>query len=696
LKNLKEKYMKAFKLFLSFSLMLAFFAGCKKDDFNDTSFIDSNGAPAALSVLFDITHDNTGLVTITPNGENAVAYDVYYGHGTAGPATVAAGRNTTHTYPEGVYNVRIVAHSVTGKTTEITKQLTVSFRVPENLDFTVTIDPSNNYKVSVTASALYETNFMIYYGDVPNEVGFSFLEGSTVTHTYAAIGTYNIKVVALSGGAASAQLIKPVTIVDPVLLPVTFESPTVTYAFGNFAGGVATKIANPQSNGINTSANVGKMVKNAGEVYGGATLALGTPINFSVNKVFRMKVFSPRVGAKVLLKVENLTDGSISFEKEVLTTVANVWEDMAFDYNAIDVTKIYQRIVLIFDNGIMGNGSANFTWLFDDIRQTNTLPTTLLTLPVTFDDPAVTYITTDFGGNVTTDALDPVNAANHVKSTVKTAGAQTWAGTTLGTGFTSPVPFSATDKKMSVRVYSPAAGLPVRLKLEDKTNNTHTVETEVNTTVANTWETLTFDFGTPATGTPALNLSYTFDLASIFFNFGTAGTGQTFKWDDVKFVPATATLALPLDFESSTLTYAFTNFNGGAVTVINNTQVNGINTSAKVAKMVKSAGEVYGGSYITLAAPINFSTLHTVRMKVFSPRVGAKVLLKVENLTNSGISFEKEVLTTVANTWEDLTFDYTAINAANSYQKVVLIFDNGTMGDGTANFTWLFDDIRQQ
>jgi hypothetical protein len=50
-------------------------------------------------------------------------------------------------------------------------------------------------------------------------------------------------------------------------------------------------------------------------------------------------------------------------------------------------------------------------------------------------------------------------------------------------------------------------------------------------------------------------------------------------------------------------------------------------------------------------------------------------------------------LTTTANAWELLTFDYSGINAANSYQKIVLIFDNGTMGDGSANFTFNFDDI---
>ena len=81
-------------------------------------------------------------------------------------------------------------------------------------------------------------------------------------------------------------------------------------------------------------------------------------------------------------------------------------------------------------------------------------------------------------------------------------------------------------------------------------------------------------------------------------------------------------------------------------------------------------------------------------MKVFSPRVGAKVLLKVENQTNGGISYEKEVLTTTANAWEELTFDFSAINTANSYQKIVLIFELGSMGDGSPNFTFLFDDIK--
>ena len=689
--------MNAIKNIFPAFLLLLVLGSCKKVNNDDISFVQTATAPAKLSVMFDITQDNSGLVTITPNGEGAVYYDVYYGDATTTPSNVTAGKNTTHTYAEGIYNVKVVAHGITGITTELKQVLTVSFRAPENLVVTAVIDPVNNYKVNVSATALYETVFKVYFGDVPNEVPVSFLEGATVSHIYAAVGTYTLRVVALSGGAATTTFTTTITIVDPVLLPITFESPTINYAFTNFGGGVVTKIANPQINGINTSANVGRMVKNAPEVYGGSLIALGNPIDFSANKVFRMKVFSPRVGAKVLLKVENLTNAGISFEKEVLTTVANTWEDMAFDFRTINTGNSYQKVVLIFDLGTVGDGSANFTWLFDDIRLVNQMPVSLLALPVTFDLPGVNYEVTDFGNNQTVAALDPTNAGNNVKKTTKVNGAETWAGTTIGAGFTSRIPFTASVTQMSIRVYSPAAGIRVRLKVEDRTNNTRSVETEAMTQAANTWETLVFDFANQSSGTAAMNLTYNYDMASVFFDFGNAGTGKVFYWDDVKFLPVNTTpnyLALPLDFQSTTFAYPFINFGGGVATVVNNPNASGINTSTKVGKMVKGPPEVYGGSFIELVNPINFSVLRTFKVKVYSPRIGAKLLLKVENATNGGISFEKEVATTTANTWEELTFDFSTINVGNSYSKVVLIFDLGTVGDGSANFTYYFDDIK--
>ena len=851
--------MKSIK-FLSITLLLGIlFAGCTKLKYDDVSFVETATDPAKLSALFDITQDNTGMVTIYPNGEGVAYFNVYFGDGTAAPVKIMPGASVQRKYAEGLYDVRIVGVGVTGKTAEATQKLTVSFKAPEKLEVTATVDAASAFKINVSATALYETLFKVYWGDVANEVPVSFLEGVTVSHTYAKSGDYVMKVVALSGGVATTTFTKTITIKVPILLPLDFETVGQTYAFNNFGGGDVAVIDNPKSITGNTSAKVGRMIKNAGEVYGGSLITLSSPIDFSANKFMRLKVFSPRVGAKVLLKVENSGNGGINFEKEVATTVANQWEDLVFDYNAINTsnsynnvvlifdlgtagngtanftfyfddlrqastieelvlpltfesaelkynfvnfgggdasvvanpysnasnasTKVgkmvknagevwggslislaksidfsankimrmkvysprvgakvllkvensgngginfekeaattvanqwedlafdfsaintsntYQNVVLIFELGTVGNGSSNFTFYFDDIRQAGALPTIKqINLPVDFDAPGFNYEVTDFGNNNTVDGNDPVNSGNKVKVTTKPNGAETWAGTTIGTpaGFSSAIPFSAVATQMTMRIYSPAKGIPVRLKVEDNNDPTKSVETEVKTTVANAWETLTFDFSNQAAGTAAINFTYKYNKASVFFDFGTAGSGKVFYWDDVKCSTINATvptLGLPLTFESTSLNYAFTDFNGGNVTVVANPNAAGINLSSKVAKMVKGPGEVYGGSYITLDKPIDFSAGKTVKVKVYSPRVGAKLLFKVENLNDGGINFEKEVLTTKAGAWEELTFDYSTINTTKSYQKVVVIFDLGTVGDGSSNFTFYFDDI---
>ncbi len=682
--------MNVLKYFFGLAFLLVAIAGCKKVENDDLSFLETAKDAGKISALFEITQDNTGLVTITPSGEGVASFEVYYGHGTTTPAKVAPGGNTKHTYPEGTYNVRIVARNITGKVTEVTRPLTVTFRAPENLEVTATVDPSNNFKLDVTAKAQYETFFRVFFGDVPNEIPKSFNEGETVSHIYAATGTYTVRVVALSGGAATTEITKTITIVDPVLLPLTFESPTVNYDFINFGGGEVTIINNPQSGGINTSAKVGRMVKNPPEVWGGSVITLGEPINFSSNKIFRMKVFSPRVGARVLLKVENLTNGGIFFEKEATSTVANAWEDLAFDFSGINTANSYQKVVLIFDLGTAGNGSANFTWLFDDIRLINTLPG-LINLPLDFESTSTTYNFTNFDGGNATVINNPdatgANTSSKVGRMIKNPG-QPWGGSWIG--LSNPINFSA-NKIFMMKVWSPRVGAKVLLKVENASNPGINFEKEVTTTVANQWEDLAFDYS-------AINASNVYNNIVLIFELGTPGDGSanfTFYFDDIRLVNALPnTIALPLTFESTSLTYNFTNFDGGNAAVINNPDASGINTSAKVGRMIKGAGQPWGGSWIGLSSPINFSGSKIFKMKVWSPRVGAKVLLKVENQTDGGINFEREVTTTTANAWEELSFDFSAINTANTYQKIVLIFDLCTVGDGSSNFTFYFDDIR--
>ena len=162
---------------------------------------------------------------------------------------------------------------------------------------------------------------------------------------------------------------------------------------------------------------------------------------------------------------------------------------------------------------------------------------------ITFDDPAVTYTLTGFGGaENSTLVADPSAPANMVAKVVKSATAELWAGTTVSTGpnFSVPkLPFTASNTRMTVRVYSPDAGIQIRLKAEDASDPTKSVETEATTTMVNAWETLTFDFANQAAGTAALNLAYNYDKVSIFFNFGVVGAAvgaKGYYFDDLTFV----------------------------------------------------------------------------------------------------------------------------------------------------------------
>ena len=484
-------------------------------------------------------------------------------------------------------------------------------------------------------------------------------------------------------------------------LPLDFESATIDYTFTGFGGGEVTRIDNPQSNGINTSGSVGQMVKNAGEVYGGATILLNSAIDFSNNKIFKVKVYSPRAGARLLLKVENSENADVFFEVEQTVVEANIWEELTFDFSAIAAAS-YQRLVLIFDLGTMGDGSADFTFLFDDIQLTSADNgggggDMVLGLPLDLESATIDYTFSGFGGGEVTRIDNPqsngINTSGKVGQMVKNVG-EVYGGASIL--LNSAIDFSS-NKIFKAKVYSPRAGARLLLKVENAQDAGVFFEVEQTVVEANVWEELTFDFS-------AIDAAY--QRLVLIFDLGTMGDGSadfTFLFDDIELTSADNdgggdgvsenAPEIPVDFESATLDYTFSGFGGGETTVIDNPQSNGINTSANVAQMVKNPGEIFGGTFIDLATPIDFSVNTTFKIKVNAPRAFAKLLLKVENLANGAISFEKEATVIEANIWEELSFDFSAIDKSNSYQRLVFIFDLGVEGDGSANFTYLFDDI---
>jgi hypothetical protein len=105
-------------------------------------------------------------------------------------------------------------------------------------------------------------------------------------------------------------------------------------------------------------------------------------------------------------------------------------------------------------------------------------------------------------------------------------------------GLASPIAFEPGFTSISVDVYSPTAGLPVRLKAEQYLDMAQSVETQVNTTTAYEWETLTFEFTQNVPGTPNINYNTAYTILSIFFDFGNEGfmSGTTdYFYDNVTF-----------------------------------------------------------------------------------------------------------------------------------------------------------------
>ena len=268
--------------------------------------------------------------------------------------------------------------------------------------------------------------------------------------------------------------------------------------------------------------------------------------------------------------------------------------------------------------------------------------------------------------------------------------------------FASAIPFTAIDQRLSVRIWSPIAGVPVMVKIEDQTNGAIFVEAQDVIDVANAWDTLIFDYSNATAG--AVDLANTYDKVSLFYNFNTAGAGNTFYWDNVEFAPLPlAQMDLPVTFDDPTVDYGTRDFGGNVSAFV----VDPTDASNNVVQTIKTTGSQTwagttlatlnsGGSEVGFANAIPFtSTNQSMTVRVWSPRSGIPVMLKIEDAANGAINVEAQDTITVAGDWNTLTFDYSsptngALDLANSYDKASLFFDFNTAG---ANDTFYWDDV---
>jgi len=367
--------MKKIKSIYSILLLVILATSCAKKDGidSDLSFLNSTGS-SALSKIFEISNDNSGNVKITPLGEGVSSFTVEYGHGTGAgaSATVTPGSSTTHSYPEGSYSVKITGFDIAGKATTNTYPLVVTYRAPENL----TVTTSGEMKVKATA--LYAKSFVVYYGDVANEVGTAMAIGQELpAHTYPATGgPFVLKVVALSGGAATTNYTKTL-----FGFPIDFENAAVNYFFGTFGGGQQfATVANPDATGLNTSSKVGKFTRGY-EGWSGTYSPLNIPINFAYGNKIKLWAYNPdpaNIGKKINVELEwYVGAGSANPWGAVIKvpfTTSGAWEEMVFDFSTIAAIPTtaplpkFTQLVLRFNDASDGAGAIIYV---DNFRLTN-------------------------------------------------------------------------------------------------------------------------------------------------------------------------------------------------------------------------------------------------------------------------------------------------------------------------------------
>lgn len=652
---------------------------CKKE-IDNLKELDSVTAPANLTAIFDITQDNSGIVTIVPNAEGVTKYAITFGDVEDETATdYDLNETVLHTYAEGVFTVGITAKGLTGLESTIEQDLNVTFKAPENLVVTITPDASNPKIVTFSATADYATIMDIYFGDVDNEEPTHVLPGEEVIHTYSEAGDYLVIVIAKSGGAATANYSETITITaasDPINLPIDFESFTINYAFEDFGNAASSVIDNPDASGINPSSRVATTLKTAGaETWAGSILTLENPMDFDANSLFKVKVWSPKVGAIVKLKVENIDDGDISFEVDATTTVSGEWEELVYDFSSIDASQEYRKVVIFFD---FDNPGDDASYYFDDIKLVpSSVPTTKSVEDFEGEAPAFT----DFGNAVSQVIANPdvsgINTTATAAEFNKAAGAETWAGTFFETEILDLENFS----KIRIKTWSPKSGIIVKVKLENA-DASITHEVDVINTTANAWEELVYDFS----DAPAAD----YMKVVVFFDFDNAGDGTLYYFDEVELVNeggGGSSSEIFQNFEGEVP--EFTAFGNIAdIEVIANPDQSGLNTTANTAQFVKTAGaETWAGCFFG-STSVDLNTYNKIKVKTWSPKSGITVKLKLEN-ADASITHEVDITNTTANEWEELVYDFSDAPVAD-YVNVVIFFDFDVSGDDSVYY---FDEF---
>ncbi len=255
-------------------------------------------------------------------------------------------------------------------------------------------------------------------------------------------------------------------------------------------------------------------------------------------------------------------------------------------------------------------------------------------------------------------------------------------------------------KTITMDVYSPAAGIPIEITLED-TNTADCCNFPVGrhsnyiafTTVANAWETLTFNLVfQPDPSVPNTAV----ERVVVLFN-PNSFTGDNYFFDNF-FGPELAAdpcgsvvedLSVHGDFECQHNFGIL--FKHGDLKREPNPSSTG-NPSANALRYIRNAGVDFDVIYgLFEGGALDLSARGLMKMKVYDTNAPSDIIMSIQDAAGN-IIVEVTSSTSVSNTWEELTFDLSAAAGSSSAEAFVILYKPGIFSGDVV----YFDDWRSE
>jgi len=494
--------------------------------------------------------------------------------------------------------------------------------------------------------------------------------------------------------------------------------------------GVLTEaVANPSATGINTSALVGKYVRNSSELYDVLNIRNVTITNANDYVYGRKRLSfdiytSAPVGTKISMQLENSNvttatnypSGRHSGFKAT-TTVQNKWETIEFEFEKVidpnTSALSINNVVILFES----NSNSGATYYFDNLLTKAAPEKPIIATDVLQNYDGINKIikgtTTGTYSVVANPGSNSVNSSANVARYVRNASEQyDVLFFNTQTSIEDAGLFKSQTNKIMIDVYTTAPiGTIVSMNFENSaTSLPANYPTGRNssyvaiTTKQNQWETLTFYYNSsPDAGTSNLAVNQ----MVLLFNSGSY-TNDTYYFDNIRIgstkLPDTFTSGVVYEDYQTIHNITFRDAIGTYTPNTANPNASGINTSSNVGKYVRKSTELYDNfSFNTTLNNIGDFKAGTKKfaMDVYtSAPVGSIISWQAESSASIPSNYPVgrhsiyQGVVKQSNAWHTITFTYVSTPDAstpdNDVNRFVFLFEPGT----NSGNTYYFDNLR--